>query len=192
MWISVCQLFYLEWLDHICLRAEQCLHHSKTGGCEAAMKHYADAGIPTLHAALFDYMNSDDLKKLGALTKQKLPSRKGDLADVIMRHLEGDGLQTAWQGLDELQRAAVAEVVRSEETYFPTDLFRAKYGLDPVWESNEENRYHRKPSPLCFFFYNRIIPDDLKARLRTFVPPPAQAKIASLDRVPDAYDVPYR
>src|SRR5260370_17103589 len=36
------------------------------------------------------------------------------------------------------------------------------------------------------------MPDDLKARLKTFVPPPALAKIASLDLVPDAYDVPYR
>ena len=79
------------------------------------MKQYADAGIRTLQNALFDHMNSDDLKKLGALTKQKLPSRKGDLVDVITRHLEGDGLQTAWRGLDELQRAAVAEVVHSEE-----------------------------------------------------------------------------
>jgi len=138
-------------LDPICPRIGQCWHHSETGGCEAAMKQYADLGIATLQNALFDHMNSDDLKKLGALTKQKLPSRKGDLVDVITRHLEGDGLQTAWRGLDELQRAAVAEVVHSEETYFPADLFRAKYGRDPVWESNEENRYYRKPSPLCFF-----------------------------------------
>lgn len=71
------------------------------------MKQYVDAGIPTLQAALFDHMNSDDLRKLGALTKQKLPSRKGDLAAVITRHLAGDGLQTVWRGLDELQRAAV-------------------------------------------------------------------------------------
>ena len=156
------------------------------------MKQTADAGIASLQNALFDHMNSDDLKKLGALTKQKLPSRKGDLVDVITRYLEGDGLQTAWRGLDELQRAAVAEVVHSEETYFPADLFRAKYGRDPVWGSNEENRYYRKPSPLCFFFYNGIMPDDLKARLKTFVPPPAKAKIASLDRLPATYDVPYK
>ena len=26
------------------------------------MRHYVDSGIPTLQAALFDYMNSDDLK----------------------------------------------------------------------------------------------------------------------------------
>ena len=31
------------------------------------MRLYADTGIPTLRAALFDYMNSDDLRKLGAV-----------------------------------------------------------------------------------------------------------------------------
>src|SRR2546422_1056376 len=35
------------------------------------MRYYVDAEISTLQAALFD-MNSEDLKKLGALTKQKL------------------------------------------------------------------------------------------------------------------------
>ena len=43
------------------------------------MRYYVDAGILTLQAALFDHMNSEDLRKLGALTKQKLPTRKGDL-----------------------------------------------------------------------------------------------------------------
>ena len=156
------------------------------------MKDYADAGIPTLRDALFDHMNSDDLKKLGSLTKQEMPSRKDDRANLILRYLDGSGLQAAWRHLDELQRAAVAEVVHSEETYFPADLFHAKYGRSPVWESNEENRYYRKPSPLCFFFYKGVMPDDLKARLKAFVPPPAKAKIATLDRLPDAYDVPYK
>ena len=69
------------------------------------MRYYVDAEISTLHAALFD-MNSEDLKKLGALTKQKLPTRKGDLAAVILQHLKGNGLRTVWQNLDELQRLA--------------------------------------------------------------------------------------
>jgi hypothetical protein len=156
------------------------------------MRFYADVGIPTLEAALFDHMNSDDLRKLGALTKQKLPTRKADLAAVIMRHLQGNGLQAVWQALDELQRAAVAEVVHSEEDYFQPDRFRAKYSRDPVWESGEENRYHRKPSSLCFFFYKGVMPADLKQRLKVFVPPPAEAKIASLDHLPANYDVPYK
>ncbi|PYS48418.1 MAG: hypothetical protein DMG13_25590 [Acidobacteria bacterium] len=156
------------------------------------MKQYVDSGIPTLQAALFDHMNSEDLRRLGALTKQTLPSRKADLAGVIMCHLEGDRLRTVWQGLDELQRAAVAEVVHSEEDYFLPDRFRAKYGSDPVWESGEENRYYRKPSPLCFFFYKGVMPGDLKERLRAFVPPPPKAKIGGMDRLPATCDVSYK
>jgi hypothetical protein len=156
------------------------------------MRYYVDAGIPTLQAALFDHMNSEDLRKLGALTKQKLPTRKGDLAAVILKHLEGNRLQTVWQSLDELQRAAVAEVVHSDGTYFPAELFQAKYGSDPVWESGEENEYYRKPSPLCFFFYKGVMPGDLKERLKAFVPAPAKTKISGLNDLPATYDVPYK
>jgi len=36
------------------------------------MKRYdPDGGTPTLEVALSEYMNADDLKKLGALTKEK-------------------------------------------------------------------------------------------------------------------------
>lgn len=35
------------------------------------------------------------------------------------------------------------------------------------------------------------MPADLKERLKAFVPPPAKAKIAGLDRLPVTYDVPY-
>ena len=156
------------------------------------MRLNADGGIPTLRIALFDHMNADDLRKLGALTKEKLPSRKADLADVIMRHLEGGRLQTVWQGLNELQRAAVAEVVHSEEDYFQPDLFHAKYEHDPVWESSEENQYYRTPSPLRFFFYKGVMPADLKERLRAFVPPPAKARIAGFDSLPAVHYIPYR
>jgi hypothetical protein len=138
-------------------------------------------------------MNAEDLKKLGALTltSQRLPTRKGDLVEFIMRYLEGNGLQTVWRGLDELQRAAVAEVVHSEEDYFQPNLFHAKYGRHPVWESGGENRYHRTPSPLRFFFYKGVMPQDLKERLKAFVAPPAQAKIASSDSLPAVHYIPY-
>jgi hypothetical protein len=109
-----------------------------------------------------------------------------------MRDLEGDGLRTVWQGLDELQRAAVAEVVHSEEDHFLPDRFPAKYGSDPVWESGGENRYHRKPSPLRFFFYKGVIPLDLKERLKAFAPRPAKPKIVGLERLPATHDVPYK
>jgi hypothetical protein len=48
------------------------------------MRRYdADGRIPTLDVAVSEFMNAGDLKKLGALTGDKLPTRKADLAQVI-------------------------------------------------------------------------------------------------------------
>ena len=38
--------------------------------------------------------------ELAALTKEKLPTRKADLAAVIMRYLDRERLRPVWQGLD--------------------------------------------------------------------------------------------
>ncbi|MBI5485827.1 MAG: helicase-associated domain-containing protein [Deltaproteobacteria bacterium] len=157
------------------------------------MKRYdADEGIATLEVALSDYMNADDLKKLAALTGEKLPTRKADLAAVIVRHLDGDRLRAAWQGLEDLQRAAVAEVVHSSSSRFRADRFGAKYGAGPEWGSTEEQAWRRRPSALCLFFYgNGTMPDDLKERLKAFVPAPAPAKIETLDQLPASHERPY-
>jgi hypothetical protein len=157
------------------------------------MRRYdADGGIPTLEVALSEFMNADDLKKLGALTKEKLPTRKKDLASVIVRYLDGERLRTVWQGLDEIQRAAVAEVVHSRSAQLLDDRFRAKYGRDPNWGSADKYGYNRSPSTLCFFFYgNRVMPDDLKARLKAIVPPPIENKVKSLEQLPATYARPF-
>lgn len=156
------------------------------------MKRYdVDGGVPTLEAALSERMNADALKKLAALTHEKLPTRKADLAAVIIRHLGGERLRTIWQGLDELQRAAVAEVVYSGSSQFVADRFRAKYGRDPFWGSLDRYRRDEHPSPLCFFFYDGVMPDDLMERLKAIVPPPVAATIKTLDQLPAAYDRPF-
>lgn len=156
------------------------------------MKRYdVDGGVPTLEAALSERMNADALKKLAALTHEKLPTRKADLAAVIIRHLGGERLRTIWQGLDELQRAAVAEVVHSGSSQFVADRFRAKYGRDPFWGSLDRYRRDEHPSPLCFFFYDGVMPDDLMERLKAIVPPPVAATIKTLDQLPAAYDRPF-
>jgi len=155
-------------------------------------RFHADGVIPTLTVALSELMNAGDLKRLAALTQEKLPTRKADLAAVIIRHLEEDRLRTVWQGLNELQRAAVAEVVHSSSTQFHADRFRAKYGKDPDWGSADSYGSIRNPSPLCFFFYgNRVIPADLKERLKAFVLPPAPARIESLEQLPAVYQRPF-
>src|SRR5450759_2583579 len=152
------------------------------------MSYDVDEGIiPTLELAL-DSMTADELRKLVALTGQKKPGTKGDMAALIVQHLAGERLRTVWEGLDELQRAAVAEAVHSPSSRFNAGLFRAKYGRDPNWGPPSEHSYDRKPSALCFFFYRKsVLPTDLKARLVQFVPAPPEPAIATLDQLPLTY-----
>lgn len=142
--------------------------------------------IPTLRGVLFG-MNVSELKRLGALIQKKLPTRKSDLVEIVVRHVKGDGLRAVWQSLDETQRAAVAEVVHSETTQFSPSRFRAKYGKDPDWGPTDG--YRHKPSALGFFFPAHLrMPEDLKERLRTFVPPPAEDKVRGLEHLPASYE----
>jgi hypothetical protein len=153
--------------------------------------NYYDEGIPTLELGL-ESMNADELRKLAALTGQKVPSRKGDIAALIVQYLAGERLRTVWEGLDELQRAAVAEAVHSPSSRFYAGQFRAKYGRDPDWGPPSQYSYDRKPSRLCFFLYrNSVLPADLKARLLKFVPAPSQPAIATLDPLPLTYPRPF-
>jgi len=153
-------------------------------------RYYSDGTIPTLKAALIVHMNVDDLRKLAKCTDQKIPTRKADIAAVIEQHLSGERLKSVWQGLDDLQRAAVAEVVYSSSTRFLADRFAAKYGRSPNWGSTDKYGYRRTPSPLSFFFYGGVMPDDLKERLKTFVPKPATAKVKTLHELPAAHELP--
>ncbi len=154
-------------------------------------RYYSDERIPTLEVALIEHMNVGDLRKLAKYTNQRIPNRKADIAAVIMRYLAGDRLKSVWQGLNELQRAAVAEVVHSSSTRFLADRFAAKYGRNPNWGTVDRYGYVRHPSPLAFFFFNGVMPDDLKERLEAFVPKPGAAKVKSLPELPATYGVPW-
>jgi hypothetical protein len=79
--------------------------------------------------ALAEHMNLDELKVLATLTKTQAPARKAELVEHFLTFLEGDRLRTVWQGLDDLQKAAVSEVVHSGATTFPAARFRAKYAV---------------------------------------------------------------
>lgn len=156
-------------------------------------RYYMDGGIPTLAVALSEYMSVDEIKKLAALTGSPAPARKADLVGLILQHLDGDRLRAVWQSLDELQKAAVAEVVHSTGTHFPSNRFVAKYGRQPAWGSMDGYRRDEKATPLRFFFYgNGVMPDDLKDRLQAFVPPPAEATVKSIDELPAVHELSYK
>jgi hypothetical protein len=72
-----------------------------------------DGGIPSLAAALSEHQNVDELKVRATLTHTRAPTRKAALVEHICQYLEGHRLRVVWQGLDDLQKAAVAEVAHS-------------------------------------------------------------------------------
>jgi len=144
--------------------------------------------IATIGAALLEQLTVDELKPLAALTGAPLPTRKAELARVVTTFLEGDGLRDVFDRLDELQQAAVAEVVHGPDSQFHPARFVAKYRQPPSWGSL--NRYGRggSPSLLRLFFYNLdgclVMPEDLQERLRAFVPPPPEPEITAEAELP--------
>lgn len=155
------------------------------------MRHNSDEKIPTLHVALFENMTVDDLKRLAKLTGAKVPTKKADLVGLIVRHLEGDRLLNVWNELNNLQRAAVAEVAHSDTSRFQPDRFYAKYGKNPDWGTIDNYGYIKQPSSLCLFFYKGIMPDDLKKRLRVLVPPPLEDQLKTFKEIPSVFERPY-
>jgi hypothetical protein len=150
------------------------------------MAYYSQPdSIPRLSEAL-NQLTVDQLKSLAGLVSEgKLPLRKADLVNSICQQMEGDALRRVWQRCDGLQRAAIAEVVHSDDDRFYKTRFICKYGKSPKWGTGSIYSYHYKPSVLSLFFYYGTMPKDLKERLRAFVPPPVPTPIPSVETVGD-------
>lgn len=147
-----------------------------------------DQSIPTVAEALNREV-VEDLKKLAALLPvSEKPTRKAELIALIVRHLEGENLRALWSQLDELQKAAVSEAVHSLDGCFHADRFRAKYGREPNWGHRDKWGYKKEPSLLGLFIYHARVPDDLRKRLKEFVPAPTLATLKVADEVPEFFD----
>jgi len=126
------------------------------------------------------------LKRLAGLLESNLPTRKADIIAVIRKHMEDTGrLRQIWGQLDELQQAAISEVVHSPSERFHSAEFRAKYGSDP--DKGHFNSYGKvdKPSLLGLFIYSGQMPQDLKGRMKAIAPPPRSVQIETVDEPPD-------
>ena len=145
--------------------------------------------IPTIEDGLMNYIDARGARNLARHANETVPTRKA-AAEFIEKYLAGDGLKSLWERLDELQKAAVAEVVHSKSTHFPADHFAAKYGVDPQWSIEDKQGPNTIPSLLGFFFYSGIMPDDLKERLKAFVPKPDSTRIKTWEKLPAACDIP--
>lgn len=130
-------------------------------------------GFATVREAL-DRRTVDELKKLLALLRTAgKPTRKGELADFVAAHLEGEKLAVLWKRLDKTHQSAVAETLYAADNQFDGLRFAAKYGESPNWGSRSALGFGRTPSLLQLFISGTVIPEDLQARLREFVSSPA-------------------
>ncbi len=137
-------------------------------------------------------INVPGLNQLAALVcSDRLPTRKAELVALVSTRLAHDDvLRDTWERLDDIQQAAVAEVVHGHGPRFEHDRFLAKYGRSPDW-GTLDNYPRRSTGPTAlrlFFFGGRTMPDDLRDRLRAFVPAPADAVLATLDGLPAAIE----
>jgi hypothetical protein len=146
----------------------------------------------------------DDLKQFCLLftrLAKDLPKRKDDLIAFLLQHLEGPRLRELWQRLSEVQKNAVSEAVHGAEPRFDADRFEAKYGANPYKTSGESEEdsgsrswrpsYRpRKPSAFDLFFTSHgWMPEELRQRLRSFVPKPAAEQLQTLDELPEQHEL---
>ncbi len=144
----------------------------------------------------------DELKKLLKLLpiKEK-PTRKAELVEAIAQYLRSPNLKKLWKDLDDLQQAAVAEAVHITGGRYLPEQFRAKYGQLPKWESRASlRRYNAPADSLDLFFYplsnyygpGNVLPEDLRLKLKAFVPEPKSLNIESTDQPPESIQVEYQ
>ena len=151
------------------------------------MNSYRSTHIESLTEALMELNSSEELGKLARLAGSRPPTRKADLADHIARYLAGDGLRKAYDSLGELERAAVAEVVHSEADTLDAAQFLAKYGSALPQEFGGRSSFRGQPTHLDMFLLGRkrLMPREIKRRLKEFVPPPAAATLRTIDSPPE-------
>ena len=104
-----------------------------------------------------------------------------------------------WGRLDKTQRLAVSEALHSSDGRFRARQFQAKHGVGPKGVPTS-GTHESKPSLLELFLYvddfgrggTALLPEDLRERLRLFVPIPAAPELTGLDDLPETVDRPRR
>ncbi len=140
--------------------------------------------IPTLLEAL-NHQTVDQLKTLANLLPAgNIPTRKAELVNSVHQRLQAESLKYLWQQCDRTQQAVISEVVHSLDDRYQPARFVSKYGKEPTWGTGNSYSYNYKPSILALFFYSYTMPQDLKAQLKTFVPPPEPTRIQSVESLP--------
>lgn len=147
--------------------------------------------MPALLKIALENLTVPKLKDLASYLPGETPTRKQEMIDKIVSGMLGNGARSAWDQLNELQRAAVMETLHEGD--FDQRRFIARHGATPsfnVENAKSSNRYDNKPSALGLFILydpqerNYQIPSDLRLVLRNFVPSPKPSQLKGSDKLP--------
>lgn len=120
----------------------------------------------------------DGLRELAALaTGARASGRKAQLVAIVASALQGDAARRLYASLGAVDQAAVAEAVHALDGRFDAVRFRARYGCDPGWGSRSWSARSSRTGLDLLFCGGRVLPADLLAGLRAFVPAPAEPEI---------------
>ena len=155
------------------------------------MSYYEEQVVyATLKDALESY-TVENLKNLLALFKTEKPARKSAIVDVLMAQMDGGKLRETWARLDDMQQAATAEALYAPDGLYNGQRFQAKYGKTPNFGTRPDwqNSYREEASLLSMFLHRNTLPEDLKPRLKAFVPIPPAIVLESRDEIEDVFDL---
>ncbi len=123
--------------------------------------------------------------------------RKDQLIEKIIQGMHGPGLKALWAGLNKTQQDAVAEALHDPLGEYSAPRFEAKYQCLPAFQESTAkaigyaDRFDRKSTALGLFIQHApdlgrdIVPLDLQAALKTFVPQPAPLRLKSSEALAD-------
>src|SRR5947209_14611491 len=121
--------------------------------------------------AVFQAMRVEDLKPLARLLSDNVPTRKGELVEIVARPMQDTAkLRELYEGMNELNQAAVREATHDTGGNLDLARFKAKYGKAPNPGAGAATAVLR-----LFFPLGWTLPLDLQQRLAAFVPPPRAA-----------------
>jgi hypothetical protein len=162
------------------------------------------AELPRLEAAL-NNMTVGDLKWYASALAEKLPTRKGELAAVMLQLLQPAQLRKVWGQLSPEQQHLVSEVVHNLGGRYNPEMLRAKYPNAPAPQPPSGGYYSYSPrdpkarhvTPFDLLFYRDVdigtyIPFDLAALLMAFVPQPPKGRLRTQDQPPTVPATPGR
>jgi hypothetical protein len=160
------------------------------------MPRWYEEDRPVTTREAFNQLTVEYLKPLVALLEERVPTRKGELVDVVARTMGRSAeVRTLYEELDPLAQRAVQEAAHDPRGILHPDRFVARYSRMPAFSNpspeEESSPYYRdyrsytRPTKLALFFPNsHWLPTDLRELLLAFVPAPPEFALPTLAEVP--------